>query len=138
MNDSLSEMQEFEVKEASIDFTKEPYMIREEILALPSKEQDFWIAMWITQPIVLEDMRYRPLPAKPSKMAKDEEIKREIAQRESIKAQNWRNLKELKWAKSILKDEYLIQKIDEKINGFIDIEELPEQNNQKQDHHWQD
>jgi len=131
-------MQEFEVKEASIDFTKEPQQIRNDILALPFKEQDYWIAMWITQPIILEDMRYRQLPKKPSKMDKEEEVRKCIAQRESVKSQNWRNLKELKWAKSILQDESLKLKIDMVINGFIDIEELPEQTNQRQDYHWQD
>lgn len=147
----------------SLDFTLPPYTIKEEILMQPQGNQAYLVALWIAQPNVLNDMRYRPTPTPPQKVIseyiklghfpkkkmndepglyvsfwKDKDVVSYYDQREEVRSQNWRNLKELKWARSILEDEELKQRITETINGFIDIEDHPEPINVGADKHWQD
>ena len=56
MNDSLSEMQSFEVEPFKIDFTKPAHVIRQEILKLPLADQQVWIDKWMEQPDIQADL----------------------------------------------------------------------------------
>ena len=56
MTNSLNEMQSFEVVQFKIYFTKEAKQIRNDILALPLKEQDYWINLWLERPEIKADI----------------------------------------------------------------------------------
>ena len=56
MNDSLSEMQLFEVEPFKIDFNQPPNLIQKAILKLPLEEQQYQIDLWMATPEVRADM----------------------------------------------------------------------------------
>lgn len=71
MNDSLSEMQSFEVepiKKVEIDFTQQPYEIHKSILRLPLAEQQYWIDIWMEQPGIKADRERRERDRKESEI----------------------------------------------------------------------
>lgn len=80
MNESLSEMQDFEVdpvKKVEIDFTKPHSEISKQILRLPFAEQQHWIDLWLEQPDIKSALEKREKQRILSQMKHPEPINKE-------------------------------------------------------------
>jgi hypothetical protein len=135
-------------KEYMIDLMQEPHLIKDDILSLPTAEQDYQIALWISTRAILVDMRKRPEPTPPHRVVEyerftpsvkssmnknpgdykgywnDPEIEAYYDQRQTIRNLNWRNLQWLEWARSKLLDN---PEAFERLTSFINDFKYTEQ-----------
>lgn len=128
------------------------------ILELPLPKQDEAIALWFSDPQVLADMRKRPYPTPPQKVAEyqrmdakvkasmnkdpeafksfwlDQDVKKYFDDVETIRNLNLRNQNSLMWAKGLLEniDQAAVARIESTLLRFSDDVGAVEQP------HWND